>query len=200
MKRALPFLSLILLAGCNPSQPVRTPASSVEVHYSPAENLEHIDVALIDSAHSTIDMDAYALTDYALADALVRAAQRGVHIRIYRDQTQYAGEAARDRKANSRSTSRKRDDNDDADDTGSALQRIAAQPNIEVRIKRSKTLMHLKSYTVDGQILRTGSANFSPTGEKRQDNDLVLFHDAAAAQHFQSNFNTLWSRPDNTLP
>jgi phosphatidylserine/phosphatidylglycerophosphate/cardiolipin synthase-like enzyme len=32
--------------------------------------------------------------------------------------------------------------------------------------------MHFKSYVVDGSLLRTGSANWSPTGLKRQDNDV----------------------------
>ena len=32
--------------------------------------------------------------------------------------------------------------------------------------------MHLKSYAVDGGLLRTGSAKWSPTGLKRQDNDV----------------------------
>ena len=32
--------------------------------------------------------------------------------------------------------------------------------------------MHLKAYAIDGQVLRTGSANFSTSGENAQDNDL----------------------------
>jgi hypothetical protein len=34
--------------------------------------------------------------------------------------------------------------------------------------------MHLKSYQIDGKLLRTGAANFSASGLKRQDNDLVV--------------------------
>jgi hypothetical protein len=33
--------------------------------------------------------------------------------------------------------------------------------------------MHLKSYQMDGRLLRTGVANFSASGLKRQDNDLI---------------------------
>ena len=33
------------------------------IHYAPAENLEHIDVALIDRAEHEIDLAAYVLTD-----------------------------------------------------------------------------------------------------------------------------------------
>jgi hypothetical protein len=34
------------------------------IHYAPAENLEKIDVALIDSARQEIDFAAYVLTDW----------------------------------------------------------------------------------------------------------------------------------------
>jgi phosphatidylserine/phosphatidylglycerophosphate/cardiolipin synthase-like enzyme len=41
--------------------------------------------------------------------------------------------------------------------------------------------MHLKRYQIDGRTLRTGAANFSASGLKRQDNDLVVVESAAAA-------------------
>ena len=53
------------------------------IHYAPAENLKHIDVALIDRAEYEIDMAAYVLTDWPVMQALTRAADRGVAIRIY---------------------------------------------------------------------------------------------------------------------
>jgi hypothetical protein len=60
------------------------------VHYAPAENLEHIDVGLTDGAKHEIDFAAYALTDWPIMQALTRAADRGVKIRIYLDGTQFA--------------------------------------------------------------------------------------------------------------
>jgi phosphatidylserine/phosphatidylglycerophosphate/cardiolipin synthase-like enzyme len=41
--------------------------------------------------------------------------------------------------------------------------------------------MHLKSYQIDGRLLRTGAANFSASGLKRQDNDLIVIESATAA-------------------
>ena len=38
-------------------------ADPLEVHYAPVENLERIDVALLRSARSKIDLAAYSLTD-----------------------------------------------------------------------------------------------------------------------------------------
>jgi hypothetical protein len=33
--------------------------------------------------------------------------------------------------------------------------------------------MHLKSYQIDSKLLRPGAANFSASGLKRQDNELI---------------------------
>jgi phosphatidylserine/phosphatidylglycerophosphate/cardiolipin synthase-like enzyme len=60
------------------------------IHYAPGENLERIDVALIDSARQEIDMAAYVLTDWPVIQALTRAADRGVKVRIYLDGAQLA--------------------------------------------------------------------------------------------------------------
>jgi phosphatidylserine/phosphatidylglycerophosphate/cardiolipin synthase-like enzyme len=48
--------------------------------------------------------------------------------------------------------------------------------------------MHLKSYQIDGHVLRTGAANFSASGLKRQDNDLIVIKDAPAAAKVKHAF------------
>jgi phosphatidylserine/phosphatidylglycerophosphate/cardiolipin synthase-like enzyme len=64
----------LLLASLVPGAADPAPA----IHYAPVENLEHVDVALIDRAEHEIDMAAYVLTDWAVMQALTRAADRGV--------------------------------------------------------------------------------------------------------------------------
>jgi hypothetical protein len=78
------FLAVALALLCLPV------SSEPAIHYAPAENLEHIDVALIDTAAREIDFAAYVLTDWAVIQALTRAADRGVKVRIYLDGTQLA--------------------------------------------------------------------------------------------------------------
>ena len=43
------------------------------IHYAPAENLEHVDFALIDSAQHEIEFAVYVLTDWPVVQALKRA-------------------------------------------------------------------------------------------------------------------------------
>ena len=52
--------------------------------------------------------------------------------------------------------------------------------------------MHLKAYAIDGQTVRLGSANFSRSGETRQDNELSIVRSAAEAQKFEAAFDAIW--------
>lgn len=70
---------------------------------------------------------------------------------------------------------------------------LVAEPNVLVRVKPSlPDIMHLKAYAVDGRLLRTGAANFSAAGLKRQNNDLVLTDDRHAIDGFTKAFEAIW--------
>ena len=187
-------------SGCREQpQSVSQSGASIETHYAPKENLEAMDSGLIRSAHESIDICAFAFTDHELADALTSVAAHGVKVRLYLDQGQTRGELDREERRGGRSSGLDNEDDGVDRDSAGVLHRLASTPNIEVRIKRSRTLMHLKSYLIDGVVLRSGSANFSPTGEKRQDNDLLLTRNRESALRFKQNFEALWGRPDNEV-
>ncbi|MHB1287382.1 MAG: phospholipase D-like domain-containing protein [Leptospirales bacterium] len=170
---------------------VRSPADLLGEHYSPEENLEAIDVFMIDRAQKTLEIAMYAFTDRPIADAVIRAAARGVHVWIYRD-----GIQIRDR--------------------GDKMRRLMSSApgkngliSIEVKSNSSRNIMHLKAYVVDGVWLRTGSANWSPPGEgayctqryrnhwNQQDNNLVLTSDPREVRKFESTFRRIWTRDGN---
>ena len=147
--------------------------AGVRVYYGPGEGFDTIDARLLAGARKSIDLAAYVLTDRELATRLGQAAMRGVRVRVYLD-------------------------GEDAGKIAPAIEQIAGAPNLEVRRKgRSRDLMHLKSYQVDGRVLRSGSANFSVSGAEYQDNDLIVIDSPAAAARFRDVFDRLWERPDN---
>ena len=103
--------------------------------------------------------------------ALIRAAQRGVKVRLYMD-----GRRIGEREPTA------------------LFRELLATPEIDVRFKRAGApLMHLKSYQVDGRWLRTGTANFSASGLKRQDNDLLIIDSQAAATAFGRRFDAIFA-------
>jgi phosphatidylserine/phosphatidylglycerophosphate/cardiolipin synthase-like enzyme len=176
LRRLFPFvLATFLLA---PEPQAAGPLSQeplvagLQIFYGPGEAFEAVDARLINGARHSLDMAAYVLTDRELVSALGRAAMRGVKVRVYLDGEQ---------------TGR-----------GASIIDIAGAPGLEVRRKaRDRDLMHLKSYQVDGRTLRTGSANFSVSGETFQDNDLIVIESPLAAGRFRDVFERLWARPDN---
>src|ERR1700730_13848339 len=136
------------------------------IHYAPAENLEQIDIELIDTAKREIDFAAYVLTDWPVIQALTRAADRGVGVRIYLD-----GEQLSER------------------EPAKVFNYLAETPGVEIRTKCDHGApMHLKNYQIDGRFLRAGAANFSASGLKRQDNDLIIVESAGAAAAFKQTF------------
>jgi phosphatidylserine/phosphatidylglycerophosphate/cardiolipin synthase-like enzyme len=54
--------------------------------------------------------------------------------------------------------------------------------------------MHLKGYCVDHRLLRTGSANFSWSGQARQDNDLVALRGVSVCIGFDAKFDQARAR------
>jgi phosphatidylserine/phosphatidylglycerophosphate/cardiolipin synthase-like enzyme len=186
---AWPFRGSEHFSSC--SRPVTSsPESLLGEHYSPEENLESIDVDLIDHARRSIEIAMYAFTDRPIADAVIRAASRGVHVWIYRDGIQVKDRGDKSRRILSAS-------------------RQSGVVQIEVKRNSSRNIMHLKAYLIDGMILRTGSANWSPPGEgawcsrgerlhrDQQDNNLFITNDPREVRKFESTFRRIWTRETN---
>lgn len=169
--------ALIVAVGAQPSAEGQAP---VEPHWGPVENLERVDLRLPGTARKPADLAAYNLSDHAFIDALCGLAQAAARVRVYLD----AGQLRKTLLAALPSH---------------PLYRLAQASNVEVSVKQAAGLMHLKSYLVDSQVLRTGSTNFSTSGLKRQDNDVVVIRDARSIAQFAETFERLWARPDNKV-
>jgi phosphatidylserine/phosphatidylglycerophosphate/cardiolipin synthase-like enzyme len=161
-------------------------AASLTVHFAPEEDLEQLDRQQLLQARSAIDISMYSFTDRLLAETLRELAQRGVRIRIYRDQEQFHNEQLQ-------LFSRNRNH---GVSTADLLRGLAT---VHIRIKRSspRDLMHQKDYSIDGKWLREGSANWSPSAEKDQDNSLSISTDPHQIANYEHKFDQMWNRPSN---
>jgi phosphatidylserine/phosphatidylglycerophosphate/cardiolipin synthase-like enzyme len=151
-------------------------------HYSPGEDLERLDYEAVRSARRSVDIAMFSFTDVLLARAVQEAGRRGVRIRIYRDGSEYEREQAQARRRRS------------------AIQILRGEANIRIRVKLpGRAYMHLKVACIDGRLLRTGAANWSPSGEKREDDDADYSTDPNAIERFEHDFEALWNRSDNIV-
>jgi hypothetical protein len=93
-----------LVAGAaSPDQ--RLDENSSAEHFSPAENLEELDISYLRQARETVDVAMFAFTDRRIAGVLKELAVGHVKIRIYRDQGQFREEQERARRFGDLSTS-----------------------------------------------------------------------------------------------
>ncbi len=156
-----------------------------EDHFSPPEDLERLDLYRMEHARLSMDIAMYSFTDKYLADEIVKMARQGIEIRVYRDREQYDNEERNAAQHHDQSTS----------------DMFKGEQNIQLRIKASgrRDLMHLKAYLIDGTLLRDGSANWSPAGEKVQDNNARFTNNPVEVRFFNDAFEQMWARSDNQI-
>ena len=152
-----------------------------EVVFSPQDYTDsHLarTAELIDDANGHIDIAMYSFRDSTVMDAIERAVNRGIGIRVLFDT------ASEDRK----------------DPEGT---RSAELEDLGIEVRWVNKIMHHKFALIDGPrddieaaktaILATGSGNWSySAGTKFDENMVILSGDARTAHSFQQEFNLLW--------
>ena len=154
-------------------------------HFSPWEDLEELDIAKLRTAKETADIAMYSFTDRPLAEVVRELGARHVKVRLYRDQGQYRDEQRAALRFHELATT----------------EMFRGQASIQVRVKQGseRNLMHQKAYCLDRRVLRDGSANWSPGGEKSQDNNARFTDDARQIEAFERAFESMWSRRTNLV-
>ncbi len=150
-------------------QPAAGPDQTrVEACFSPGEACPHRLRGLFQSARRSVDVCVFTITDDRVSDAILGAHQRGVRVRIITD-------------------------NDKAWDAGSDIQRLSAA-GVPVRIDVSEYHMHHKFALFDGDVLVTGSYNWTRSAAESNEENLVVLEHAGVVRQFQAVFDGLWEK------
>jgi phosphatidylserine/phosphatidylglycerophosphate/cardiolipin synthase-like enzyme len=148
-----------------------SPEIAVELAFAPSPTdaaLRLIEKA-IRHARENIVMAAYDLSSTPVAEALLAAERRGVHISIVADQQE------------------------NREETHSKLAALA-QGGIQVRMDGRYPAMHHKFIVVDGRDVETGSYNYSYSAQRlNAENVVVFWNDREIAARFSERFAELWS-------
>jgi phosphatidylserine/phosphatidylglycerophosphate/cardiolipin synthase-like enzyme len=145
-----------------PNPSVTIDGTRVEAWFAPDDGVAARLVELIDEAQSRVDFLAFTFTSDTLAEALLRAAERGVTVRgvIELDQVEAAGsDYARMRQA-----------------------------GIDVRQDSNPGTMHHKLLLIDDGVVATGSYNFTRSAEESNDENVVILFSPEAAVELESEF------------
>jgi phosphatidylserine/phosphatidylglycerophosphate/cardiolipin synthase-like enzyme len=137
------------------------------VCFSRAERCDDLLTGLIRGAKDRIYVAIYSFTSDRLAEALIEARRRGVDVRVVMERREANG-------------------------TGSEYPRLLGA-GVEVRLDANPGLMHHKFMVIDGEIVVTGSYNWS-AAEERNDENLVVIRDRGAAGAYEREFERIWNQ------
>jgi len=122
--------------------------------------------ASFDTAQKTIDVAMYEFDLTSLSGALIRAAQRGVRVRLVTDTDSLEEQGIKDV--------------------------IAA--NIPVVDDQREAIMHDKFVVIDSSTLWTGSMNFTENDAYRNDNNFMQIPSPRLAQNYTAEFEEMFTQ------
>jgi phosphatidylserine/phosphatidylglycerophosphate/cardiolipin synthase-like enzyme len=143
-----------------------TQASAGEVWFAPQDNCTAVIVRELDKATKSINVQAYNFTSEPIGDALMRAEQRGVVVRVLLDRrAPFQG--------------------------NSQAQRLKAS-GAEVMLDARHPIAHVKYSGIDGERFLGGSFNYSKQANRNSE-DLTLEDDPKLVKEFAGNFERHWA-------
>lgn len=136
------------------------------VVFSPGEECLNALLGLINGAHQALQICVFTISDNRIRDALLKAHQRGVMVRIITD-------------------------NDKTEDKGSDIDWLAEQ-GVPVRVDRTRHHMHHKFVIADARQIATGSFNWTVSATRYNHENILLLNDETVIRDFSDEFESLW--------
>ena len=165
-----------------PSMPVEDTHSALQIYFTSPNAGNHCDLASnliddIDHAEQSIDVALYNINMQDVAAALIRAAKRGVPVRIVLD----------DNKRNN------------------SVPQILADSSVSMVYDADKSTMHNKFMIIDNRVVWTGSMNFTESGCEDDYNNMVRVENDRLAINYGAEFAEMFEdylfsadSPENT--
>jgi phosphatidylserine/phosphatidylglycerophosphate/cardiolipin synthase-like enzyme len=149
---------------------------AVQACFSPYGKCSGHIVREIAQAQKEILVAVYAFTNDEIAWALVKASQRGVKVQVVVDQEFDAT-------------------NDGSKKSFLEQQKIPIRRVAGLDKGKGPGLMHQKFAVIDRKVVLTGSYNWTVSAENSNDENLLLFRDAAPlADEYRKEFFRLWEK------
>ncbi len=145
--------------------------SPLENYFSPDDQAANRIVELIGASQENIRFMTFSFTSDPIAAALIEAAGRGVDVAGVFEESQYYS------------------------NTGGEFDRLAAA-GLNVRLDGNERNMHHKVIIIDEKIVITGSYNFSRSAEERNDENVIIVHDAGFAAEYLAEFERVFKQTD----
>lgn len=155
------------------NQATITSKTTIEHGFSPDGSAEKLILTMINNAHQSIRVAAYAFTSPTISEALLKAKKRGVDVAVLVDHKQTIQMDTKGR--------------------GKAALNLLVNAKIPVRTLNTRNTQHNKYMVIDGQHVQTGSFNYSAAAARyNYENVLVVRHHPTLAKHYLENWQQLF--------
>jgi phosphatidylserine/phosphatidylglycerophosphate/cardiolipin synthase-like enzyme len=142
-------------------------AEVLGVYFSPPDDAASAIVKAIDASEHEVLVQAYGFTHNAMAQALVRAHQRGVKVRVLLDKK--------------------------SESSNRYVIAVLTDADMEVRHDGKHAIAHNKVMLIDRTIVITGSFNFTNSAATRNAENLLVLKSADLAETYRLQWQNHWA-------
>jgi phosphatidylserine/phosphatidylglycerophosphate/cardiolipin synthase-like enzyme len=143
--------------------------ATIENYFSPEDDPEPKIVAAIQAARQSIYFAAFTFTSQAISAAVLERAQSGVVVEgVYETRQVDAG----------------------ADQSYRALKGA----HLPVLLDGNRYTLHHKFFVIDGQVVVTGSFNFTRAANEENDENVLIIHNSDIAAQYHQEFLKVWHK------
>lgn len=139
---------------------------NLDTCFSPKESCDQKLIDVINSSKKTLDVAIFSITHPDIAAAIVAAKKRGVKVRMVVDKGQSEGKHS---------------------ETDSLI-----EADIEIKIGNAAGIMHDKYSVIDGEVLETGSFNYTTSATQFNTENQIYITDKKVIAKYLDNFEKLW--------
>ena len=151
-------------AKTNPSQPQ---AEVVGLYFTPPADVAAAVIEVIDQSKTEVLVQAYGFTHNGIAQALLRAHARGVMVKVLLDAK--------------------------TDTSNRYVTDLLQAQQIPLKLDASHAIAHNKVIVVDGELVITGSFNFTNSAQTRNAENLLVLKSIGLADSYKANWQTHWN-------
>ena len=152
-----------------PKEKININGIELGVFFSPQDKIITKEILpIINNAKGYIYIPVFYITKKELVNELISAHKRGVEVKIINDATN----------ASNKHT----------------IHHQLREAGIKVKTENYAGKLHSKAMIIDDEYSIIGSMNFTNSGEKRNDENVVIIKDEEIAQYLKSTFLKLWDK------
>lgn len=144
----------------------RIEGADVEVYFSPDDGALSGLLDALGQAEQQVLVMAFTLTTDEITELLIEHMAHGIDVRVVLDADQVRN-------------------------TGNDYEWLL-ESGVDVRTDRNPYNMHHKVMLIDGEVVVTGSYNFTRSAEERNDENLIIIKDDNLASSYLVEFNRIW--------